>query len=149
MLILVEGPAGSGKSQVLALMRETGEVDVVSDVTRLWAALGGYERGPDGRYPVRADDDPALITALYVQAVAARRALREGAAVAVTTSRAGQAARWQALAAEVELEVSFEVSYQVRTVDPGESVVRARLADPDTGELSADCSRAVQRWYRR
>ena len=130
-------------------MREEGEVDVVSDVTRLWAALGGYERGPDGRYPVRADDDPALTTALYVQAVAVRRALREGAAVAVTTSRAGQASRWQALAGQVEVEFSVEVSFEVRTVDPGEDVVRARLADPDTGELSPECEKAVRRWYPR
>ena len=141
MLVLVQGPAGGAKSQLVAEMIEAGEVDVVSDVTRLWVALSGVTRGPDGRYPVRSKDDAALIVALYTQAVAVRRALEEGARVAVTTSRAGQVARWQSVA------VSLEVEFHVRTVDPGKDVVRARLAEAD-GELSPECEKAVRRWYR-
>ena len=38
---------------------------------------------------------------------------------------------------------------RVVTVDPGESVARSRLADPDTGEVSDECNRAVRRWYGR
>ena len=140
MLTLVQGPAGGGKSQVVAEMVAAGEVSLVSDVTRLWVALGVYQRGPDGRYPVRQDQDPALATALYLQAVAVRRALETGADVAVTTSRAGQAQRW------LEVAESAGQSFRVRTVDPGEAVVRARLAGPD-GSVSQECERAIGRWY--
>ena len=139
-LHLVQGPAGSGKSQTVAEMVEAGEVEVVADTTRLWAALGLYERGRDGRYPVREDGDPALAVALYAQGVAVRRGLDEGAEVAVTTSRRGQETRWR-LVAE-----AAGTTLNVRTVDPGEDVVRARLAEPD-GELSEACERAIGRWY--
>ena len=139
-LYLLEGPAGSGKSQVAAEMVEAGEVDIVSDVTRLWVALGLYERGPDGRFPIREANDPALIVALYVQTVAVRRALSEGYDVAVTTSRRNMAPRWGRIAHE------FAASLTVRTVDPGEAVVRARLAEPD-GRLSDPCREAIARWY--
>ncbi len=60
MLILVEGAAGSGKSQLTRDMIRAGEVDLVADVTQLWAATGLHERGPDGKYPIRSDGDPAL-----------------------------------------------------------------------------------------
>ena len=141
MLVLLQGPAGSGKSQVAAEMLESGEVEVLADVTRLWVALSGVERGADGRYPVREDDDPALATARYVQAVAVRRGLEEGADVAATTSRRGQETRWQRLADDAETE------FAIRTIDPGEDVVIARLAEPD-GALSEPCARAIRRWYR-
>ena len=36
-----------------------------------------------------------------------------------------------------------------KVIDAGEDVVRARLADPITGELSPECSAALRRWYRR
>ena len=139
-LHLVQGPAGSGKSQTVAEMVEAGEVEVVADTTRLWVALGLYERGPDGRYPVRADDDPVLAVALYAQGVAVRRGLDEGTEVAVTTSRRGQETRWRLVAEAAGTRL------KVRTVDPGEDVVRARLAEPD-GTLSAACERAIGRWY--
>ena len=120
-------------------MLEAGEVSVVADVTALWAALSGATRGPDGRYPVRSEDDPALLAALYAQAVIARNVLDSGADVAVTTSRAGQEPRWR--------EVAGERGLFVRTVDPGEETVRARLADSD-GLISPECDKAVRRWYR-
>lgn len=141
MLVLVEGPAGGGKSQVTAAMLEAGEVELVADVTRLWVALSGARRGPDGRYPVRRDDDPSLEVARYMQAVVVRQALEGGADVAVTTSRRGQVARWLVVAE------GAAAAFSVRTVDPGELVVRARLADPSTGTLSEACDRAVRRWY--
>ena len=139
-LHLVEGPAGAGKSQVTAELVEAGTVAVVADVTALWVALSGVKRGPDGRYPVREDDDPALGTARYLQAVAVRHALEQDADVAVTTSRPGQAARWR--------HVSTRHTLEVTTVDPGEEVVRQRLALPETGELSPECQRAIDRWFR-
>ena len=140
MLTLVEGPAGGAKSQLTAEMLEAGEIDVLADVTALWVALSGVVRGPDGRYPVREDSDPALIVALYVQTVVVRRALSEGFDVAVTTSRPGMADRWQRIASE------FAASFTVRTVDPGRDVVEARLSEAD-GTLSDPCREAVARWY--
>lgn len=141
MLYLVEGPAGGGKSQHAREMLEAGEAQVLADVTSLWAAIGGHERGPDGRYPVRSDDDPALALARYVQAAVVREGLREGQDVVVTTSRRDQQDRWSEVAAAAATSLS------VRTIDPGRSVVEARLADPQTGILSADCESAIARWY--
>ena len=139
-LFLIRGPAGAGKSQLVAAMIEAGEITVVADTTSLWASLSGAVRGPDGRYPVRLADDQALAVARYVQAVAVRQGLQEGADVAVTTSQRNQIERWRQLADDAG------TAFAVRTLDPGESVVRARLAD-DTGALSAECETAIGRWY--
>lgn len=140
-LLLVQGPAGGGKSQLVAEFLESGLIDLVSDITMLWVALKGVTRDADGRFPVREDSDPALDAARYLQPVLVRFALELGARVAVTTSRRNQVERWQTLA------YSIDVDFSVRTVDPGEDVVRARLADPVTGELSDPCARAIRRWY--
>ena len=142
MLVLVQGPAGGNKSGYVQAMRDAGEVQVISDVTELWSAAGGYQRGPDGKFPVRHEDDPALRTALYLQTVAVGFALREGFNTVVTTSQAGQTGRWAALAAEHGAEFSS------RVIDPGEEAVRVALADPETGELSDECLAAINRWYR-
>ena len=139
-LILLQGPAGAGKSQLAAAMLEAGEVRVLADVTSLWAALSGAVRGPDGRYPVRANDDPALIAARYIQRIAVRRALETGADVAVTTSQRGQEEYWRRWAEDAG------TGFRVRTVDPGLDAVTARLAE-DSGELSRACQDAIGRWY--
>lgn len=139
-LILLQGPAGAGKSQLAAAMLEAGEVQVVADVTSLWAALSGAVRGPDGRYPVRSNDDPALEVARYIQRVAVRRALETGADVAVTTSQRGQENSWRAWADRAG------TGFRVRTVDPGLDAVTARLAEED-GQLSDACQDAIRRWY--
>ena len=141
MLTLIEGPAGGGKSELARELIASGEVEVLADVTALWAAIAGVERGPDGRYPIRLDDDPALGVALYTQGVVARRGLEAGAATAVTTSRPGQAEKWSEVAEEAETEFS------VCTVDPGEDVLTARLADPVSRQLSGACEVAIARWY--
>ena len=140
MLTLLEGPAGSNKSAAARRMIQAGEADVVADVTPLWAALRGVERGPDGKFPVRADDDPALPLARYLQAAAVREGLREGRNVVVTTSRRGQAPRWQAVAAETGDELT------VRTLDVDRATIAARLAGPG-GELSPACQAAMARWF--
>ena len=140
MLTLIEGPPGSGKSQVAADLLEAGEIEVLADTTALWVALSGAVRGPDGRYPIRDEADPALAAALYSQAVVARFALEQGARVGVTTSRRGQVERWAGVARAAGVEIN------VREIDPGESVVRARLAGPD-GVVSAECEQAIGRWY--
>ena len=141
VLHLIEGPAAGGKSQHVEELVEAGTVQVVADVTALWVALSGVKRGPDGRYPIREDEDPALHTARYLQAVAVRHALEQGADVAVTASRPGQAARWRKVG-------PTEYTLTVTRVDPGEEVVRERLALPETGELSPECQRAIDRWFR-
>lgn len=139
-LTLLAGPAGAGKSQAAAAMLEAGEVSVVADTTALWAALSGASRNASGKYPERADNDPALVVARVVQTAAARQALESGFDVAVTTSRKGQAERWQTLA------VNRGASFRQRILDPGREVVRSRLAETD-GNLSEACERAVARWY--
>lgn len=142
MLHLIEGPAGGGKSQLAADMLAAGTADLIADTTELWAAIGGYARDPQtGRYPVRRDDDPALTAAQYTQIAVVRHGLREGLNVIATTSRRGQVDRWRRIADEAE------TALDVTTVDPGVDVVRSRLADPVTGELSADCENALARWY--
>ena len=144
MLTLLQGPAGSGKSQAARDLLANGEVTLVADITALWAAISGAQRDPEtGRYPVREDSDPALPVARYVQETVVRRGLEAGEEVAVTTSRRGQEARWNEIAAD-----SGRL-FSVRTIDPGFDVVSARLADPVTGTLSGACSRALSRWYVR
>ena len=143
MLYLLEGPSGAGKSELLREMLAAGEIDVAADITALWAATGGAERDPvTGKYPVRLENDPALATARYLQTVTAGFALREGYAIAVTTSQRDQVEKWQAVANRYDSPLS------VRTVDPGRSVVEARLSDPVTGELSDECGEAIGRWYK-
>ena len=141
-LHLIQGPAGSGKSQVARDLLEAGEVQAVADTTSLWAALAQARRGPDGRYPVRADDDPALGLALYVQATAVRQGLRQGLDVAATTSQRDQVGRWR----EILEDEAPGGELHVRTVDPGEDVIRARLAEQG-GALSPECEAAIGRWF--
>ena len=141
-LLLVEGPAGSGKSQLVASMLAAGELDIVADLTGLWAALRGMARGADGRYPVRTDADPAVSSGLatYLRAAAVRQGLRADLRVAVSAGTPDMAPRWAQVAEE------SGAAFTVRTVDPGEQVVRDRLAVD--GELHPQCERAVNRWYR-
>ena len=143
MLVLIEGPAGGGKSDLAREMRKAGEVDLIADTTALWAALSGVQRDPaTGKYPVRLDDDPALDAARYVQTTAVHHGLREGRNVAVTTSQHGQSPKWGAIASE------HGADFRVSTVDPGIDVVTERLADEVTGELSDECNAAIGRWFR-
>ena len=143
MLYLIEGPAGGGKSELLREMLAAGEIDVAADITALWAATGGHERDPaTGKYPVRAETDPALHTARYLQTVTAGFALREGYKVAVTTSRRGEIEKWTAVANR------YDSPLRIQTVDPGREIVTARLSDPVTGNLSDECDTAIGRWYK-
>ena len=140
-LTLLRGPGGGGKSALARRRLDDGDVDLQADYTALWAALRGVERGPDGRYPDRLDSDPAVPLASYIKATVARDALRRGLRVLVTSSRRDDEAHWRDIAAAAGAEFVTE------TVDPGRDVIAARLADPETGQLSAACASVLSRWY--
>lgn len=143
MLLLLQGPAGSGKSQIYERLLANGEYDIVCDYTALWVAFTAVSRDPNtGLYPVRGSTpltDSGTIN--YVKTVAVRRALAEELNTIVTTASRGQEDYWAEIAAQVSTE------YQVRTVDPGYDVVAERLASQTNGILSDECSRALGRWY--
>ena len=128
---ILRGPAGGGKSQELS----PGELR--ADLTAIWVALYGYERGPDGRYPERSDDEAAV--ASYIKAAVVAFAARRGLTGWATTSSASPEA--------VERLREQGATGPVRTVDPGEETVRRRLAGPD-GTVSPACEQAIARWYR-
>ena len=141
-LILFEGPAGSGKSELAREALAAGEVDVLADLTAIWAALTGARRGPDGKYPTRRDTDPIILSgmAAYIRRTVVRQALRQDLRAAVMTGTRGLAVEYGAIAHE------YGAAFEVRTVDPGEFEVRKRLAAPG-GKLDPECEKAIARWY--
>lgn len=142
-LILIQGPAGSGKTGVTRAMRRAGVVDVVADLTGIWAALTLAERDAGGMLPIRRAEDPAVVVAAHARKVAARRALDEGLRVVVTVSAPDREAEWR------EVADRAGARFRARTIDPGEDVVRSRLARQGEAGLSDECEKAVRRWYGR
>ena len=143
ILRLLRGPAGGGKSQIARRALVSGDTDLQADTTALYAALSGVERGPDGRYPPRLESDPLLPLTTYVRAVVVRDALRRGLRVIITSSRRDDEDHWRGIAREAG------AAFDVETVEPagGRDAMAARLADPETGALSGECSAALSRWY--
>ena len=142
-LIRLAGPAGAGKSGRSRRMLAGGEADLVVDFTALYVALAGVERDGEGRYPVREDSDPLLPLVHAARAFVVAEALRRGFRTLRTSSSSTDADADRATAKRHGAE------YRQIVVDPGEDTIRARLSDPETGALSAQCSTAVRRWYRR
>lgn len=142
VLTRLAGPAGAGKSQRARQMLDAGEADVLADFTSVYAAISGVERDPaTGRYPVRRAGDPLLPLASYLRNVVAREGLRRGFRVLKTSStRADRDA-------DVRLAAAEGADFAEVVIDPGWEVVRARLADAVTGELSTECDHALGRWY--
>ena len=140
--ILLSGPAGGGKSQLVRdLLRKATVPTVAADFQSLVVALLLLEREPaTGLYPVR----PEWVLPL---AEYARQAIITGATAreisVITTNSDGNPERRRSLLARLGPGATE------RIVDPGIDVVEARLADSGTGELSNECGRAINRWYGR
>ena len=140
-LTILRGPVAGGKSQYAAAELQPGEL--VADVTRFWAAAGGYERDATGKYPTRRADDPALSVARRLKALTVRIAAEENIGGFVTTSDSSAEA--------VQRLVDQGATAGVVTIDPGKATVLSRLGlvddDDDDDEESMQCKRAVRRWY--
>ena len=131
------GPAGSGKSQIIENERRPG--DVVIDFTLLHAALTGAVRGPDGRYPVREDDDPALGLVSAVQAFALSEAVKRELDGYVTTASREHVERLERVTGQ-----------RARVVDVKPGPLLARLTEVDDGGedyIDGQCVAAARRWW--
>ena len=138
--ILLSGPASGGKSQeAKRLLSQATEPTIQADFQSIVVALLGLERGPDGKFPIRPDW--ILPLAEYVRLSALSGAVTRQLTVVATNSD-GDPARRAALLDRLGPGATE------RLVDPGEAVVRARLADVD-GVLDPECERAISRWYTR
>ena len=139
--ILLSGPAGANKSALARrLLAESSELATIADFQLVYRALTDIERGRDGRYPLRNPD--LLPLTEYV-----RRAIITGAVdrdiTVIATNSDGDPARRSFLLGQLGKGATE------RIVDPGESIVAARLSDPETGVLSPECGSAIGRWYSR
>ncbi|MCY4508423.1 MAG: hypothetical protein OXG35_15925 [Acidobacteria bacterium] len=134
----IAGPAGSAKSQHVSEVRRPG--DVLIDYTLIWAALTGAARGPDGRYPVREDDDPSLPLASAVYWFTLSEAVRRELSGFVTTA---------SRAAVPRLERITGVAAHVLNVEASVPLARLSEVDPGTGDptLEPSCVAALRRWY--
>ena len=140
--VLLSGPAGADKSaKARGLLRDYPGLAVAADFQSIYAALTLAERDPKtGRFPPR--DERLLPLVEYV-----RRAVITAAGGrqidVIATNSDGDPARRKFLLSELGPDADEVIA------DPGEDVVKARLSDAATGELSSDCRAAVNRWYRR
>lgn len=141
--VIVSGPAGGGKSAIVRrevdLLKASGTPAIVVEFQALYTALSGDERDPDtGRYP---DRDPDLLPLVeYTRRAAITGATQRQIAVVASNSD-GDPVRRSFLLDLLGLGAIEKI------IDPGRTVVEARLADD--GELSGECAAAVNRWYRR
>ena len=142
--VLISGPAGAAKSQTaMELRRERQrnyELAIIVDFQALYAAISGDVRGLDGRYPLR--DERLLPTVEYMRQALITAARNREISIIATNSDGSPARR-------AELLERLGPGSREQIIDPGESVVRARLAAPSTGILSEDCLQAIGRWYLR
>ena len=136
---IVRGPVFAGKSAWIRDNSSPG--DVVADFTLIYVALANVRRDPNtGRLPVRESGDPRLALARLMQIAVVREALDKGLGGWTTTSSSDPEA--------LERLREFGATGRVVTVDPGEAVVRQRLAAyvADQGGGS-ECLAAINRWY--
>ena len=139
--ILISGPAGANKSaEARRLPEEHPELALVADFQSLYAAITLVQRDPSGRYPLR--NEQLLPIVEYLRRALLRSARTRGI-FTIATNSDGSPERRKFLLSELGAGATE------RIVDPGEEIVRARLADPITGVLSDDCEKAVARWFGR
>ena len=139
--ILLSGPAGASKSALARqILEEQPGLAAVADIQAIVVALQLLQRLADGRYPVRNPE--ILPLAEYVRR-SILTAARERGIFTISTNSDGDAARRAFL-----LNLLGPGAVE-RVVDPGIDIVRARLADPVTGDLGDDCNQAINRWYGR
>ena len=140
--LLISGPAGSNKS-ALARAETNGDPQIViADFQSIIVSLTGVQRDETGRYPDRAPYAALLPLAEYIRQVTIRQAVDRDLGCIVTNSDGSQERRSMLLE-------RLGTGAIERVVDPGRQVVEARLADALTGELSVECSSAINRWYSR
>ena len=134
-LVIVRGPAGSGKSGYVERERRPGEV--VADFTAVYAAISGATRGPDGKLPRAAGYGPADTACGMGQS---RNRTRGGAAPVIRICHhfgqfaPGEIERLRRLGASDAEPV---------TLDPGREIAEARLTDTETGQLHPQCGDGV------
>ncbi len=139
--VLLSGPAGAGKSQIArGLLADYAGAAVAVDFQSIVVSLLLLQRGADGKFPVRPNW--VLPTAEYLRRTAITAARDRDIRIFATNSD-GDPKRRAFLLGELG-EGATE-----RIIDPGENVVRARLSNPATGELDAECEQAIGRWYAR
>ena len=139
--LLLSGPAGAAKSALARrLLADRPDLRVAVDFQAIVAALLLLERDRDGRYPDRPDW--ILPLAEYVRRAAITGAVQRDLGLIATNSDGDQDRR-QFLLAKLGEGATEQI------VDPGEEIVRARLADPMDGALSPECDGAIRRWYGR
>ena len=128
-IVPVLGPAGGGKSQWIAERQKPD--DVVIDFSGLYRAL----KGTDEKL-VRRVGDPIVPFVQAVKQAALREAVSRQLNGFVTSATPTD---------RTPLELA--TGERAVIIDPGESVVRDRLA-VDGDELSLECESAITRWYR-
>ncbi len=139
--LLISGPAGAAKSQLARTLFEADpDLHAIADFQAIYVALTLVRRAADGRYPLR--DERLLPLVEYLRRRVIDEGIRRELNLIVTNSD-GSPERRQFLLNKMG------PGAEERVVDPGEDVVRARLADPFDGAMSTECDQAVNRWYRR
>ena len=132
----IVGPAGSGKSQIVAAERRPG--DVLIDYTLIWAALTGATRGEDGRFDVREDDDPALPLVSAVYWFTLSEAVRRELSGFVTSASRSNVERLERITGR---------KARVVDVKPGPLLARLSEVDGDGDYLDGQCVSAARRWW--
>ena len=132
----VAGPAGSGKSQLIAAERGPG--DILIDFTAIWVALTGATRGEDGRYPTREDDDPSLPLASALYWFGVSEAVKRELSGYVTTASRANVER---------LERMTGVKARIVEPEPGPLIARLTEVDGDGEYVEGQCVSAVRRWW--
>ena len=147
-LLLIEGPPGSGKSQIAEQRVQENENSVLVDFTAIWAALRAEKRDPEtGRYRIRKSDEPYVTSkvGLQLKTAAAKIALRNGIDVVATTATPGQAGKWAKIVEEVSAETNTKIRFLAETHSVSIEVAAGRL-EVD-GNLSDECRESLGRWF--